>query len=258
MKKLHGKTAIVTGSDSGIGQGIAIAYAKEGANVVVCYHTDKEGAEKTARAIENAGQKSLLLQIDVRHEEEVNEAFAMAVQEFGTIDIMVNNAGIKGAQKSALDMSIEDFDNTIKSNLYSAFFFCRSFGNHRKELGGRGKIINVSSVHEEIMAKDTSDYNAAKGALRNFTRTLALELAAHRINVNNIGPGMIVTPMNQDILEDDKERAEKEKKIPWKRAGYPQDIAYLAVFLASEEADYVTGSTYFMDGGLMLQMGAEV
>ncbi len=258
MKKLHGKTAIVTGSDSGIGQGIAIEFAKEGANVVVCYHNDKEGAQQTVDAVEQEGQKALLVQIDIREEAEVKSIFDAAVKKFGTIDIMVNNAGIKGAEKPLLEMEAEDFDNTIKSNLYSAFYFCQNFARHRKAQGGKGKIINVSSIHEEIMAKDTSDYNAAKGGLRNFTRTIALELAALQINVNNIGPGMIATPMNQDILENKEELDKKASKVPWKRAGYPKDIARLAVFLASEDADYVTGSTYFMDGGLMLQMGAEV
>jgi len=258
MKKLEGRTAIVTGSDSGIGRGIAIQFAKEGANVTVTYHSDKEGAQETVTAVEQEGGKALLLHLDVTDEALVKELFAKTVETFGTIDILVNNAGVKGASKPVIEMTTEDFDKTIKSDLYGPFFTCRSFAQYRKAQGGKGKIINITSVHEDIMAKDTADYNAAKGGLKNFTRTLALELAELQINVNNIGPGMIVTPMNQDIMDDEEELKKKESKIPWKRAGYPEEIGKLAVFLASSDSDYVTGSTYFMDGGLMQQMGAEV
>ncbi|TRW26480.1 glucose 1-dehydrogenase [Flavobacterium zepuense] len=258
MKKLEGKVAIVTGSDSGIGAAIAIEYAKEGANVVVTYHTDEEGAQKTVAAIEEAGQKAIMLKIDVTLEPQITYLFSKTIETFGTVDILVNNAGVKGAGKPVVDMTTEDFNATLQANLYGPFYTCRSFAQYRKGLGGKGKIINITSVHEEIMSKNGADYNAAKGALRNFTRTLALELAEIQINVNNIGPGMIVTPMNQDILEDEEALKEKSAKVPFKRAGYPEDIAKLALFLASADSDYVTGSTYFMDGGLMLQMGAEI
>ena len=258
MKKLEGKIAIVTGSDSGIGRGIAIEFAKQGANVTVTYHSDKEGAMETVNAVEQEGRKALLLHLGVTDEALVKDLFAKTIETFGTVDILVNNAGVKGASKSVTEMTTEEFDNTIKANLYGPFYTCRSFAQYRKAQGGKGKIINITSVHEEIMAKKASDYNSAKGALRNFTRTLALELAELQINVNNIGPGMIVTPMNQDIMDSEEVLKKKEASIPLKRAGYPDEIGKLAVFLASSDADYVTGSTYFMDGGLMLQMGAEV
>jgi len=258
MKKLEGKTAIVTGSDSGIGRGIAIEFAKQGANVTVTYHSDKEGAQETVDAVEKEGQKALLLHLDVTDEALVKDLFDKTIATFGTVDILVNNAGVKGASKPVIDMTTEEFDSTLKANLYGPFYTSRSFAQYRKAQGGKGKIINVSSVHEEIMAKNTADYNAAKGGLRNFTRTLALELAPMQINVNNIGPGMIVTPMNQDIMDSEEELKKKEASIPFKRAGYPDEIGKLAVFLASSDSDYVTGSTYFIDGGLMLQMGAEV
>jgi len=258
MKKLEGKVAIVTGSDSGIGAAIAIEFAKQGANVTVTYHTDDEGAQKTVAAIEAEGQKAIMLKIDVTLEPQITYLFSKTIETFGTVDILVNNAGIKGASKPVMDMTTEEFDATIKSDLYGPFYTCRSFAQYRKEQGGKGKIINITSIHEDVMAKNTADYNAAKGGLKNFTRTLALELAELQINVNNLGPGMIVTPMNQDILEDKEALKEKASKIPFKRAGYPEDIAKLALFLASSDSDYVTGSTYFMDGGLMQQMGAEV
>jgi glucose 1-dehydrogenase len=258
MKKLEGKVAIVTGSDSGIGRGIAIEFAKQGANVTVTYHSDKEGAVETVKAVEQEGSKALLLHLDVTDEAMVKDLFDKTLETFGTIDILVNNAGVKGAGKPVIEMTTEEFDATLKANLYGPFYTCRTFAKYRTEQGGKGKIINVTSVHEEIMAKNGSDYGTAKGGLRNFTRTLALELAELQINVNNIGPGMIVTPMNQDLIDDKEKLKENESKVPFKRAGYPEEIGKLAVFLASSDADYVTGSTYFMDGGLMMQMGAEV
>jgi len=258
MKKLQDKIALVTGSDSGMGQAIAIEFAKEGAHVVVCYHTDKEGATKTAAAVTEAGQKVFLARVDLTAEKEVITLFEKSIQEFGAVDILVNCAGVVGAKKPLIEMSADEFDVTIKSDLYSAFYTCRSFGQHRKAKGGKGKIINLTSVHEDIVAAGMSDYNAAKGGLKNLTRTLALELAELQINVNNLGPGMIVTPMNPDILNNKEEREKKGALIPWKRAGNPEEIAKLALFLASADSDYVTGSTYFMDGGLMQRMGAEV
>jgi glucose 1-dehydrogenase len=258
MKKLEGKTAIVTGSDSGIGRGIAIQFAKQGANVTVTYYSDKEGAQKTVDAIEKEGQKALLLHLDVTDEKLVQELFDKTIDTFGTVDILVNNAGVKGAGKPIIEMTTEEFDATLKADLYGPFYTCRRFGQYRKEQGGKGKIINISSVHEEIMARNGADYNTAKGGLRNFTRTLALELSELRVNVNNIGPGMILTPMNQNLIDNKEALKESESKVPWKRAGYPDEIGKLAVFLASSDSDYVTGSTYFMDGGLMMQMGAEI
>ena len=165
MKRLEGKVAIVTGSDSGIGAAIAIEYAKEGANVVVTYHSDEDGAQKTLSAIEEAGQKGLMLKIDVTLEPQVTYLLSKTIDTFGTVDILVNNAGIKGAVKPVIEMTTEDFDKTIKTDLYGAFYSCRSFAQYRKEQGGGGKIINITSVHEEIMSKNGADYNAAKGAL---------------------------------------------------------------------------------------------
>ncbi len=255
MKKLTGKVAIVTGSDSGIGQATAIAFAQEGADVVIVYHTDSEGAAKTMEEVQQAGQKGLVLQADVSEEQGVQQLFEQALKEFGTIDILVNNAGVSGGSTKVADMDTESFDKTIRTNLYGPFFGCRAFVKHRLQNGGKGKIINISSIHEEVVSPGTADYCASKGALRNFTRTLALEVAEQGINVNNIAPGMILTPMNQKAMDDPKEREEKEQKIPMKRAGKPAEIAHVAVFLASEDAAYVTGSTYAMDGGFMRLLG---
>lgn len=255
MQKLEGKVALITGSDSGIGQATAIEMAREGANIVVCYHTDKEGAEHTLNEVMNLTRKGIVVQVDVSNEKEVEQLFETAIKELGSIDILVNNAGVSGSGAKVADMSTEDFDKTLRTNLYGTFFCCRSFILHRREQGGKGKIINVTSVHEEVVQPGTADYCASKGAIRNLTRTLALELAESRITVNNIAPGMILTPMNQEAVENEEVREEHSQHIPMKRPGKPVEIGRLAVFLASSDADYVTGSSYFMDGGLSQNLG---
>lgn len=255
MKKLEGKAALVTGADSGIGKAIAIAFAKEGADVVVCYHSDSAGAADTVSEIQKFGRNGIALQVDVTNEESVESSFQKAVEELTSIDILVNNAGVGGGGKPLAEMSSANFDRTIRTNPYGPFFFCRRFINHRRQSSGKGKIINVSSVHEEIVMIGYSDYNASKAGLRNLTRTLALELAEEGINVNNICPGMILTPMNQEAIDDVRVRDQMAQNIPMKRPGMPHEIAPLAVFLASSDSDYVTGSSYFVDGGLMLQVG---
>ncbi|MGI4022775.1 MAG: SDR family NAD(P)-dependent oxidoreductase [Janthinobacterium lividum] len=251
MEKLTGKIALVTGAESGIGQAIAIEFAKEGAVVIIVYFKDEKSAQETLKQVQQAGQKGLVLQADVSNEQSVEQLFAQALQEFNTIDILVNDAGVNGSGVHVVDMDTETFDRTIRTNLYGPFFCSRAFLKHRLQNGGKGKIINISSIHEEVVSAGTADYCASKGGLRNLTRTLALEVAEHGINVNNIAPGMILTPMNQKAIDDPKDREQKEQKIPMKRAGQPEEIAHVAVFLASADADYVTGSTYAMDGGLM-------
>jgi glucose 1-dehydrogenase len=253
--KLEGKVALITGSDSGIGQATAIEFAKEGANVVVTYLKDKDGAEKTRSQVEAAGRRAIVIQLDVTDEQQVEKMFDAAVQEFGTIDILMNDAGVDSSGIEVADMTVETWDKAIKTNLYGYFFCCRRFINIRKQAGGGGKIINITSVHDEIPRAGAADYDATKGAVRNLTRTLALELAPHKINVNNIGPGMVLTPFNQEAIDDPKVREEQVQSIPWKRAAEPWEIGRLAVFLASADSDYVTGSTYYMDGGLMQNQG---
>jgi len=255
MKKLQGKTALITGSDSGIGQATAVEFAKEGANVVITYHTDEEGAQKTLNLVEQEGGEAMVIKIDVSSEIEVEKMFDDALEKFGTIDILMNNAAINGQGIKVEDLTTEQWDTAIKTNLYGYFFCIRRFIKIRKNDGGNGKILNVSSVHEEIPAPGTADYCSSKGAVKMLTRTLALELAEYKINVNNIAPGMILTPMNQEARDDKETRKEKTENIPLKRAGKPEEIGKLAVFLASSDSDYVTGSTYFMDGGLMQMMG---
>ncbi|MFD2517496.1 SDR family NAD(P)-dependent oxidoreductase [Salinimicrobium flavum] len=255
MGKLEGKVALITGSDSGIGQATAIAFAKEGAHVVITYHTDEDGGRETLQKVEGAGGKGLVLQVDISKEKEVENMFDQVLEKFGRVNILLNNAAIDGQGLKVADMPTENWDKAIKTNLYGTFFCTRRFINEVRNQKEKGKIINVTSVHEEIPAPGTAEYCASKGAVRNFTRVLALELAGEGINVNNIAPGMILTPMNQEAIEDKATRREQVQHIPMKRAGKPGEIAKLAVFLASADADYVTGSTYVMDGGLMRSMG---
>lgn len=255
MGKLEGKVALITGSDSGIGQATAEEFAKEGADVIITYYTDQDGANETLKLVEAQGQKGLVVQVDVSEEKKVEQMFDKAVKEFGKIDILMNNAAVNGQGIKVADMSTEIWDTAIKTNLYGYFFCIRRFINQVRKQDGKGKIINVSSVHEEIPAPGTAEYCASKGAVRNLTRVLALELAEEGINVNNIAPGMILTPMNEEAVEDKKVRNEKVKHIPMKRAGKPEEIGKLAVFLASSDSDYVTGSSYIMDGGLMQNVG---
>jgi len=254
-RRLSGKTALITGSDSGIGQASAIEFAIEGADVVVTYLHDRIGAEHTAEQVLAAGCRAIVVQADLTDEEQVAALFDRALDAFGTIDVLMNCAGVDASGTPVADLSTEVWDHAIKANLYGAFFCCRRFINIRIQAGGSGKIINVTSVHQEQPRAGAADYDCSKGALRNLTRTLALELAPDRINVNNIGPGMVLTPFNQKAIDDPEFLEKQVQSIPWKRAARPEEIGRLAVFLASSDADYVTGSTYYMDGGLMQNAG---
>ncbi len=251
MKKLAHKTALITGSDSGIGQAIASQFAQEGADIIIVYHADQEGAQQTHLKVEAAGQRALMVQADVSDPTQVETLFDRVQAEFGALDILVNNAGVNGAHQPVVDMSIEAFEKTIRTNLFAPFYLCRLFARHRKEQGGKGKIINVTSIHEEVVTPNTADYCASKGGLRSLSWTLALELAEDGINVNNLAPGMVLTPINQKAIDDPNLRHKMEQTIPMKRAAQPEEVAKLALFLASADSDYVTGSSYVMDGGFM-------
>ncbi|HEX6132433.1 MAG TPA: SDR family oxidoreductase [Longimicrobiales bacterium] len=253
--RLAGGTAIVTGSDSGIGRAIAAELAVAGADVCVTYHTDEDGANETRAMVEAAGRRALVLHLDVREENEVERMFDRTIATLGVPDILVNNAAVNADGTHVIDMKTEAWDNVLRTNLYGPFFACRRFSRERRAHGGGGRILNVTSVHEEIPMKGAGAYDATKGGLRLLTRTLALELAHDRITVNNIAPGMILTPMNQEALEDPQEREKQTRHIPWQRAGRPEEVAKLALYLASVEADYITGASFFIDGGLRMMMG---
>jgi glucose 1-dehydrogenase len=253
--RLTDRVALITGSDSGIGQATAIAFAREGADVVVTYHEDKAGAEETVRGVEAAGRRALLRQLDVTSEEAIERVFDDTLAELGRIDILMNNASIDSTGKQIADISLEEWETALRTNLTGPMLTCRRFIRERRKAGGGGRIINVTSVHDEIPRSGAAEYCSSKGGMKLLTRSLTLELAADSINVNNIGPGMVLTPMNQEALDDPKAREEQVQSIPFKRAAQPEEIAQLAVFLASDDAAYVSGSTYYMDGGLMQNQG---
>jgi glucose 1-dehydrogenase len=253
--KLDGRVAVVTGSDSGIGQAIAEAFSMEGADIAITFHNDRGGAEATARQVKSAGRRSLIRRVDVRDEHSVAELFKAVDRELGTPHILVNNAGKGSGGTAVVDTRTEDFDDVIRTNLYGPFFCCREFIRRRQSAGGAGKIINITSVHEVIPSPGNAAYGAAKGGLLNFTRSVALELAKLRINVNAVAPGLVRTPMTMKRTDDPRKRREELPHIPWHRPGEPWEIARLALYLASDDADYVTGQSFTIDGGLEMNWG---
>jgi glucose 1-dehydrogenase len=255
MMKLDNKVALITGSDSGMGQAMAEEFARAGARVGISYHTDKAGAEESRRRVEAAGKRAVVRQLDVRDEASVAAFFDAVVSELGVPDILVNDAGVGGGGATVADMTTEEFDRVIKTDLYGPFFCSREFIRRRKAAGGNGKIINITSVHEAIPSPGSAAYGAAKGGLLTFTRSLALELAPMHINVNAIAPGLIHTPMTAERTEDPEKMKQQLPNIPWKRPGEPWEIARLALYLASEDSDYVTGQSFTIDGGLEMNWG---
>jgi len=252
---LTGKVAIVTGSDSGIGQAIATEFATHGADVAITWFEDEQGARDTARAVEDAGRKALVMQVDVRDPSAIARLFQTTEQQLGTPYILVNDAGVDATGKDVADMAIEEWEDRFRTNVHGPFYACQQFIRARRQAGGQGKIINITSVHEDIPRAGASGYCASKGALRNLTRCLTLELAGDRINVNNIAPGMVATSMNQPALDDPEVMEQQVQSIPLKRAAEPWEIGKLALYLASEDANYASGQTFTLDGGLSMNQG---
>jgi glucose 1-dehydrogenase len=250
---LEGRTALVTGADSGIGRATAAAFARAGADVAVCYRTDQAGAEGTRRLVEEAGRRAIVRRADVRDESQVERLVEETCAALGAPHVLVNDAGIGGSGRSVADTPTAEWDDVLKTDLYGPFFLCRAFVRRRRAEGGGGRIVNVTSVHDAIPSPGNAAYGAAKGGLKTLTRTLALELAPDRIAVNAVAPGLIETPMTEDKLAE--RRGELERHIPWGRAGRPEEVARLILYLASDEADYVTGQAFVIDGGLEMRWG---
>jgi glucose 1-dehydrogenase len=255
MGRLDGKVALITGSDSGIGHATAVALAREGADVVVNYLEDERGAGHTRAEVEAQGRRAIVVQADHGYEDQGERLFATAIDALGHVDILMNNAGVDASGVYVADLDFEAFQRTIRSNFFGPVLCCKHFVRHRKDRGGGGKIINVASIHEDIPNAGGADYDCSKGALRMLTRTLSIEVAEHGINVNTLAPGMVLTPFNQAAIDDPDLLDQQVQSIPLKRAARPEEIAGLALFLASGDADYVTGAEYVMDGGLMRSVG---
>jgi len=249
--EFSGQAAIVTGGESGIGRACALALGEAGASVAITYFKDEAAAQAVVGAIEKPGGKAIAVRCDVADEAAVEALFGAAERAFGPVGLLVNSAGLNMTGTPVEDMALAQFDRVLRADLYGPFLSCRRFVRGRGKAGG-GRIVNVSSIHERAPRAGGLDYDAAKGGLSQLTATLALELAPRRIAVNGIAPGMILTPMNQSALDDPAELARKEAAIPWGRAGRPEEVAALALFLLSSKADYITGTTVTIDGALSL------
>jgi glucose 1-dehydrogenase len=252
---LAGKVAFVTGAASGIGAAIAERFARAGAKVAIVVRSDDARAQETLAKVRGAGSEGCVIAADVCDEHAVERAFQAARDELGIPTILVNDAGVDALGKNVADMELVEWERALRTNLTGPFLCTRAFLRGLGEDGAGAKILNISSVHEEIPRAGAAEYCASKGGLRNLTRALALELAPRKITINGIAPGMILTPMNQADIDDPEKRKADEATIPLKRAGRPEEIAELALFLFSPAGDYVTGSTYVMDGGLMQNTG---
>jgi glucose 1-dehydrogenase len=248
--RFAGKVAIVTGSSSGIGQSIAIRLGSEGASVVVDFLNHPENADQTKSQIEAAGGKAITLQADVTKPAEVQNLVEQAHAQLGGCDILVNNAGVE-KHAPFWEATEADYDLVLNTNLKAAFFLSQRFVQKLMEAKKPGRIINISSVHEDMVFPNFASYCAAKGGMRMLMRDLAMELGPYNITVNNVAPGAINTPINKSLLADKPKLDALLRNIPLGRLGEPEDVASLVAFLASDEAAYVTGSTYFVDGGLI-------
>ncbi len=255
--RLEGLTALVTGAGSGIGRATAIEFAREGADVVVHVHDDPADAAGTVRGVEEAGRRAVVVPADIGERDDVSRMFAAAADALGPLDILVNNAGVDASGTEVADLDPEASMALLRTNVLGPMMCCAHFVRQHRTARRRdgGRIINVTSVHEEIPRPGGADYDASKGALRSFTRTLALEVAGDGITVNNLAPGMILTAMNREAIEDEEALRRQTEAIPLGRAGRPEEVARVAVFLASADAAYVTGASVVIDGGLMRAVG---
>ncbi|MEM0980448.1 MAG: glucose 1-dehydrogenase [Cyanobacteria bacterium P01_H01_bin.58] len=255
--KLDGKVALVTGSSQGIGQAIAIRLAEAGAKVVINYRSHPEGAEATVKQVNEAhtatgdgdSDYGYGIRADLSILEDINRLVTESIERFGQIDILVNNAGI---EKHAPFWEVEEkaFDAVMNVNLKGVFFATQAVVKHLMATQRPGKIINISSVHEDLPFPNFAAYCASKGGLKMLTRNLAVELAPYGITINNVAPGAIETPINTKLLNDPEKLKALLANIPLNRLGQPSDVAGLVEFLASDDANYITGSTFFVDGGL--------
>jgi len=248
---LEGRRALVTGGDSGIGQGVCYELAAHGAAVAINYVGPPQEARRMAQELEHAGVKALTVAMDVSSEQDVARAFAECKEAFGGVDLLVNNAGLEQPY-TLLDMPLAAWQKVLDVNLTGVFLCAREAGRMMRDEGCKGAIVNMSSVHEQIAWERFSHYCASKGGMRMFTQSIAKELAPLGIRVVNVAPGAVDTPINRDVLADPVESAKVTAEIPLGRWGHVGDIARAVAWLASDQASYVTGATLFVDGGMTL------
>jgi glucose 1-dehydrogenase len=248
-KRLEGKVAAITGGNQGIGLGIAERFIQEGAAVAICYRSDAAGSERVAESLRAGGGKAVAIQADVSKLADGQRFISQTVSQFGGLDILVNNAGVE-KRADFWDVTEADYDFVLNVNLKGLFFVTQAMVRYLMQAKSSGKIINISSVHEELPFPHFSSYCASKGGLKMLTRNLSIELAPFNITINNIAPGAIETPINKNLLNDPVKLKRLLENIPLRRLGKPQDVASIAAFLASDESSYVTGTTFVVDGGL--------
>lgn len=253
--RLEGKVAVVTGAGTGIGQAIALAFVREGASVVVDYVGKASLSEDTLNKVKAMGGKAIGVDADISLPDEVNGLVQQTVAAYGKLDIFVNNAGIE-KKIAFVDYPLEEWQKIVAVNLTGPFLCSQAAAKQMIAQGNGGRIINISSIHEDLPMPTNAPYCATKGGLRMLQRTIAVELAPHQITVNNIGPGAVFTPIDLDVENDKKLNDAILAEIPMGRWGKPDDVANMAVFLASDEASYVTGSTHFVDGGMIRNAGS--
>lgn len=260
-QRLKGQSALVTGANSGIGLAVAQQMALEGANVVVNYVTRPEAAEEVVDGIKKKGGSAIAIKADVSNEDEVKKMFRKMFDTYGTIDILVNNAGLQ-RDASLVDMTLAQWQMVINVNLTGQFLCAREAAREfirrgvvKERSKAAGKIICMSSVHEVIPWAGHVNYAASKGGIQMMMKSMAQELAPHKIRINSIGPGAIQTPINKDAWSTSQALDKLLLLIPYGRIGEPVDIGKAAVWLASDESDYVNGITLFVDGGMLLYPG---
>jgi glucose 1-dehydrogenase len=254
--RLQNKVAIVTGAATGIGRGISTCFSREGAAVVIDFvHGQEDAANEFVDQLKSSGGRAIAVQADVTDPAHVEALIGRAVEEFGKLDIFVNNAGIE-KKVPFVDVPLELWNKTLAVNLTGPFLCAQAAARQMIEQEQGGRIINISSVHEDLPMPTNAPYCATKGGLRMLMRTICVELAPHKITVNNIGPGAVDTPMDADLKADKPLFEQLLDEIPLHRMGQPEEIGMLAVYLASDESGYVTGSTFFIDGGMLRQSGS--
>jgi glucose 1-dehydrogenase len=247
---LQGKVAIVTGGNSGIGMAIALGLAKEGANIVIDYIAHPEATEALEKQIAGLGEAAIGVEADVSKVADLQRLVDAAVKRFGRVDVMVNNAGVE-TRTSVLDTTEEQYDKVLSIDLRSAFFGTQIAARQMMKQGHGGRIVNITSVHEDWPMPGNTAYCLAKGGMRMLTRTAGVELAPHGILVVGVGPGAVATPINLSTMNDPALLAKLNGAIPLGRMAQPEEIANVVVFLAGDGASYLTATTIFADGGIM-------